>query len=63
LGLKSKLLSASACNATKHLWERLCAFENLAAAAREALLAKRGKHAGTRFFAEWERVARVIGGP
>lgn len=39
----------------KHLWERLCSFENLAAAAREALLGKRGKHAGARFFADWER--------
>ena len=39
----------------KHLWERLCSFENLAAAAREALLGKRGRHAGARFFADWER--------
>ena len=39
----------------KHLWERFCSFENLAAAAREALLGKRGKHAGARFFADWER--------
>jgi hypothetical protein len=39
----------------KHLWEQLCSFENLAAAAREALLGKRGKPAGTRFFAVWER--------
>jgi len=39
----------------KHLWERLCSFENLAAAAREALLGKRGQHAGARFFADWER--------
>jgi len=36
----------------KHLWERLCSFENLAAAAREALLGKRGQHAGARFFAD-----------
>ncbi len=39
----------------KHLWERLSSFENLAAAAREALLGKRGKPAGARFFADWER--------
>ncbi len=39
----------------KHLWERLRSFENLAAAAREALLGKRGKPAGARFFADWER--------
>ena len=39
----------------KQLWDRLCSFENFAAAAREALLGKRGKHAGARFFADWER--------
>ena len=39
----------------KHLWERLCSFENFATAAREALLGKRGKAAGARFFADWER--------
>jgi len=48
----------------KHLWDRLCSFENLAAAAREALLGKRGQHAGARFFADWERevVRRACGG-
>jgi retron-type reverse transcriptase len=38
----------------RHLWERVCTFENLAAAAREAMRGKRGKLPGARFFAEWE---------
>ena len=39
----------------KHLWERICAFENITDAAREAMLGKRGTVAGARFFADWER--------
>ncbi len=39
----------------KQLWERICAFENITDAAREAMLGKRGKVAGARFFADWER--------
>jgi len=41
----------------KHLWERICSFENIAAAAREAMMGKRRKAAGARFFACWEREA------
>ena len=33
---------------SKNLWERVCSFENLAAAAREALLGKRGSPVGAR---------------
>ena len=40
---------------SKNLGERVCSFENLAAAAREALLGKRGSPVGARFFADWER--------
>ena len=39
----------------KQLWERICAFENITDAAREAMLGKRGTVAGARFFADWER--------
>jgi len=39
----------------KHLWEQVCSFDNLAAAAREAMLGKRGKASCARFFADWER--------
>lgn len=39
----------------KHLWDQVCSFENIAAAAREAMLGKRAKGAGARFFAVWER--------
>ena len=39
----------------KQLWERICAFDNITDAAREAMLGKRGTVAGARFFADWER--------
>lgn len=45
----------------KHLWEQVCSFDNVAAAAREALLGKRGKHVGARFFADWEREVVRLG--
>jgi hypothetical protein len=37
------------------LWERVCSFDNIAAAAREAMRGKRGKAAGARFFGYWEQ--------
>jgi retron-type reverse transcriptase len=37
------------------LWERVCSFDNIAAAAREAMRGKRGKAAGARFFGHWEQ--------
>ena len=39
----------------KNLWPSICSFENIEAAAREAMLGKRGKAAGARFFGEWEQ--------
>lgn len=50
----------------KNLWPSICSFENIEAAAREAMLGKRGKAAGARFFGEWEqevvRLERELGG-
>jgi RNA-directed DNA polymerase len=44
----------------KHLWNHVVSFENLSAAAREAMRGKRGKSAGARFFISWEREAVVL---
>jgi retron-type reverse transcriptase len=41
----------------RHFWDQVCSFENIEAAAREALHGKRAKMAGARFFADWEREA------
>ncbi len=41
----------------KHLWGQICSYENIAAAAHEAMRGKREKSAGARFFSVWEREA------
>ncbi|GAG83477.1 unnamed protein product, partial [marine sediment metagenome] len=38
----------------KHLFEQVCSFENLHAAAKKALKGKRGKRPGSSFFANME---------
>jgi RNA-directed DNA polymerase len=44
----------------KHLWDRVASFDNLAAAAKEAMRGKRSRPAAARFFTGWETgVARL----